>query len=181
MAKGPQRGNNRKKGPNYFELNIRNIGEDFINRKNPFDIQRDAKKVFMDLEHGNVDIERDAKYFANVFFIQNLLQVANDNYYYHAYTMNGMKQIINDSGAAQIDAAFIKVMERHEYTMKAYGVVVKYLNNMLNNMGVRVNLSELMRTLQSFRGAFSDMFIVRDDYTRRQERRNYNNDQGTGN
>lgn len=171
MAKGQK--NNKKKGPNYFESNIRSFGEDFLNRKTPLDIQKDAKKIFMDMEHGNIDINRDARYFTSVNFLINLKQVAADNYWYHAYTSNGMKQILQNSQANQVDAVYIKVMEKHEYSAKAYAIIVQYLTNMLNNKGVIINLTNLIKDLQSFRGAFSDMFIVRDDYKRRQERRTY--------
>lgn len=171
MAKGPK--NNKKKGPNYFEMNIRSFGENFLERKTPLDIQKDAKKIFMDLAHGNIDIDRDAIYFTNVNFLINLIQVATDNYWYHMYTSVGMKQILQSTQAKQIDAVFVRIMERHDYTAKAYSILITYLTNILNNKGAIINLTNLMRELHSFKGAFSEMFIVRDDYNRRQERRTY--------
>ena len=67
----------------------------------------------------------------------------------------------------------MKVIDKHMYSANAYNVIIYYLTNMLNNQGVIVNLAELCRQLQNFRGAFSDVYIVRDDDTRRRERRTY--------
>lgn len=170
MAKG-QKGN-RKKGPNYFENNIRAFGENFLERKTPLDIQKDAKKIFMDLEHGNIVVNRDAIYFTNVNFLINLIQVATDNYWYHAYTSAGLKQSIQSNLKGEMDPIYVKIIEKHDYATNAYAVVINYLNNMLNNKGVIINLNNMLMDLRSFRGAFSDMFIVRDDINRRMERRN---------
>ena len=166
----------RKTRPNYFQMNVTNFGEDFPARKSPLDIQRDAKNIFNDIAYGNIDIERDAKCFTYMNFLVNLEQVARDNYWYHFYSAEGLKQIINQSGATQISddqKALVKTIERHTYSANAYNTIMFYLNNMINNQGVIVNLSELVRQLHNFRGAFADMFIIRDDDARRRERRTF--------
>lgn len=164
---------NRRNMRNYFQTNIEQNGEDFLSRKTPLDIQKDAKKIFLDIAHGSINIERDAIYFTNVSFLMNLLSVAQDNLNYHSFTANGMKQIINQAGVKQIDQWFIKVLDRHEYCARAYNIVCKYITNILNNQGATICLTQMVQELQQYRGAFQEMFIVRDDYARRQERGTY--------
>lgn len=163
----------RKQRPNYFQTNIQLYGEDFLTRKSPLDIQKDAKKIFSDLSYGNIDIQRDAIFFTNVNFLINLKMVAYDNYKYHAFTLNGMKQIINQAQTNQIEEYFVKVSEIHDRCMAAYSIIVHYLDNILNNKGATINLTSMVQELQSFRGAFSEIMIVRDDNKRRDERETY--------
>lgn len=172
MAKKP----NNKRRPNYFQTNVTNFGEDFPTRKSPLDIQKDAKIIFNDIAYGNIDVERDAKCFTYINFLDNLIQVAEDNYWYNFYSGEGLKQIINQSGVTQISddqKYLVKTIERHMYAANAFKTIVYYLKNMINNQGVIINLSELARQLQNFRGAFADTFIIRDDDYRRRERRTY--------
>ena len=169
MGKGPK--NRNKRSPNYFKINAQQFGEDFLQKKNPLDIQKDAKKIFIDMTFGNIDLEHDVYYFLDVNFLENLLQVASDNYWYHAYTYNGMKQFISQCN--QIDTMFLKVMERHLYVSKAYWEIVFHITNILNNQGAKINLCNLVTQLQNYKGAFSDLFVVRDDDARRRERRTY--------
>ena len=169
MGKFPK----KKQRPNYFQNGVNLFGDDFIQRKSPLDIQRDAKKIFSDLAYGNIDIQRDAKYFTDVNFLINLKQVAYDNWCYHAFTFDGMKQIINQSSATQIDEHFIRTCEIHKNCMAAYNIVVHYIDNMLQDKGVTINLTQMVQELQSFRSAFSEIMFVRDDSSRRNERRTY--------
>lgn len=166
----------RKSRPNYFQMNVTQFGEDFPTRKSPLEIQKDAKNIFNDIAYGNIDVERDAKCFTYTNFLSNLILVAQDNYSYHFYSAEGLKQIINQSGATRISddqQPMMKVIDKHMYSANAYNVIIYYLTNMLNNQGVIVNLAELCRQLQNFRGAFSDVYIIRDDDARRRERRTY--------
>jgi len=165
-----------KKRPNYFQTNITNFGPDFVEKKSPLDIQKDAKAVFNDIAYGNIDVERDKYTFTNINFLENLLIVATDNYWYHYYSAEGLKQIINQAGVTQISTDqqyLIKVIERHTYSANAYSTIIFYLQKMRNNEGVTMCLSELVRQLQSFKGAFADLYFVRDDDARRKERSTY--------
>ena len=85
----------RKSRPNYFQMNVTQFGEDFPTRKSPLEIQKDAKNIFNDIAYGNIDVERDAKCFTYTNFLSNLILVAQDNYSYHFYSAEGLKQIIN--------------------------------------------------------------------------------------
>lgn len=169
-------GNKSKKKqqrPNYFQMNMNMFGEEFLGKKTPLDIQKDAKKVFSDLAYGNIDIQRDAKFFTNVNFLINLRVVAFDNYKYHAFTLNGMKQIINQSQANQIEEYFVRVCEIHERCASAYSIIIHYLDNILQNKGATINLTEMVKELQCYRGAFSEIMFVRSDFQRRNERETY--------
>ena len=163
----------RQQRPNYFQTNVNMFGEDFLARKTPLDIQKDAKKIFSDLSYGNIDIQRDAIFFTNVNFLINLRTVAYDNYKYHAFTVNGMKQIINQSQTNQIEEYFAKVTETHERCACAYSIIIHYLDNILQNKGATINLTEMVKELQSYRGVFSEIMFVRSDNQRRSEKETY--------
>lgn len=170
---GKNNSNKKKQRPNYFQNNMNMFGDDFIARKTPIDIQKDAKRIFSDLSYGNIDIQRDAIFFTNVNFLINLRTVALDNYKYHAFTSNGMKQIINQSTTNQVEEHFIKVLEIHDRCAAAYGIVLHYLDNILQNKGATINLTEMVRELQAYRGAFSEIMFIRSDNQRRNEKETY--------
>lgn len=170
MGKNPKK---KQQRPNYFQNNMNMFGQDFLRRKTPLDIQRDAKKIFSDLAYGNIDIQRDAVFFTNVDFLINLRTVAFDNYKYHAFTANGMKQIINQSQTNQIEEYFVKVSETHDRCATAYSIIVHFIDNMLQNKGVVINLTEMVKQLQLYRGAFSEIMVIRSDFQRRNEKETY--------
>ena len=175
MGKGqkPNNNQNKRRSPNYFKMNEQQFGPDFMKRKTALDIQKDAKKIFIDMTFANIDLEKDVYYFLDPNFLHSLLQVAKDNYEYHAFTLAGMQQLIMQSGANQIESAFIAVMDRHRFVAEAYMIIISHITNILNNQGAKINLCNLVNALQLYRGAFSDMFIVRDDDARRRERRTF--------
>lgn len=163
----------KQQRPNYFQNNMNMFGEEFLRRKTPLDIQKDAKKIFSDLAYGNIDIQRDAKFFTDVNFLINLRIVAYDNYKYHAFTLNGMKQIINQSQVNQIEEYFVRVCEIHERCASAYSIIIHYLDNILQDKGATINLTEMVKELQYYRTAFSEIMFIRSDFQRRNERETY--------
>ena len=165
-----KKGNNMKKRPNYFEINVQMFGEDFLTKKNPLDIQRDAKKIFMDISRGNIDIDRDSYFFTDYNFLLNIGEVAYDNWKYHNMTIIGMKMFLDNTKASMIDRYFLDVLERHQRSAEAYGIICEYIQRIMNNMGARVNLHEMSNRLSQYRDVFSEMFIVVGDLKTRVER-----------
>lgn len=81
MAQNPMK--KKKNRPNYFRKQEEKFGPHFISRKTSVDIQRDAMMVFRDIARGNIDFERDSKYFTNAQFMLNIQKVAYDEYTKH--------------------------------------------------------------------------------------------------
>lgn len=70
--------NNRPK-QNYFDMNIRQNGDDFMNTMSPRSIQRSAKqRIFREMIKGEIDYSVYGKYFLESKFLENLIISANE-------------------------------------------------------------------------------------------------------
>ena len=76
---------------NYFEMNLKDHDENFINTRSPQDLQRDARKrIFKDMIFGNIDYETFGSYFTNPNFIDALITVANVEAQKHSVTASAL-------------------------------------------------------------------------------------------
>lgn len=83
----------QQKRENYFEMNLRDHDENFINTRSPQDLQRDARKrIFKDMIFGNIDYERFGSYFTIPNFIEALITVANVEAQKHSITAIALEQ-----------------------------------------------------------------------------------------
>lgn len=82
----------QQKRENYFEVNIRDFGDNFINTKSAQDIQKDAKKrIFKDMVYNNINYELYGKFFTNPNFVDNLISIAAVESQKHKVTANALQ------------------------------------------------------------------------------------------
>ena len=71
--------NNNRPKQNYFDMNIRQNGEDFINGLPPRSVQSSARRrIFREIINGEIDFSMYGKYFTDNRFIENLLIPARE-------------------------------------------------------------------------------------------------------
>ena len=68
----------RKNYTNYIQNMVSQHGENWIIALKPEDIQRSAKRIFREMIRGQIDYQRDGKYFLDLKFLDNLI-IAADN------------------------------------------------------------------------------------------------------
>lgn len=82
----------QQKRENYFEMNIREYGENFLRTRSAQDIQKDAKKrVFKDMIYNNIDYAKYGAYFQDPNFIDNLLTVAVTEFEKHRVSSDALR------------------------------------------------------------------------------------------
>ena len=115
MAKHPK----KKARPSWFQKQIERGGEEFLLRKPPLDIQREAFNILRDIARGNIT-QRDFKYLFTPKVLSNVrIAVFNKYVEYHAYT-SSMTMCMNFPNGAQI-------LEHN------YGVAGENLQGVYNN------------------------------------------------
>ncbi len=81
------------KRENYFEMNLRDHDENFINNRSTQDLQRDAKKrIFKDMIYGSIDYEVYGKFFTNPTFLDALINTASTEAQKHHVTADALRQ-----------------------------------------------------------------------------------------
>ena len=89
------------KRENYFEMNLKDHDENFINNKSVQDIQRDAKKrIFKDMIYGNIDYEVFGNYFRIPNFLDALINVAKVECDKHNITAAALQKFHMDTANA---------------------------------------------------------------------------------
>lgn len=164
MAKNNR--NKKKSRPGYFEQNIREFGEDFLEKKTAKDIDRDAQRVFKDIAFRSPDdMINIAPYFQNRTFLNNLANSANDAYFEKYTIYSGVTMFVTtpnnpltNNPYYDINRTLTKVKGEYE----AYAIITRYLNNIVSvmnsgNDGVWINtmiidnLRSLSATLKPYR------------------------------
>lgn len=80
------------KRENYFELNLKDHDENFINNRSAQDLQRDAKKrIFKDMIYGSIDYEVYGKFFTDPNFVGILINTANIEAQKHTVTAEALR------------------------------------------------------------------------------------------
>lgn len=140
--------NKKKSRPGYFEQNIRDFGEDFLEKKTAKDIDRDAQRVFKDIAFRSPDdVVTIAPYFENRTFLNNLANSANNVYFEKYIIYSGVYMFstapnnpLLNNPYYDINRTLMKVKGEYE----AYTIITRYLNNIINvmnsgNDGVWIN------------------------------------------
>lgn len=135
MAKPQQK---RKARPSWFQKQIERDGEEFLLRKQPLDIQREAFNIIRDITRGNIT-HRDMKYLFNLNILSNVKIAVHTKYvetlvYYASMSLslqvpNGVHLLVNNYGID--DASFQKVYNDTQNTLTAYGAVLTALDSMI--------------------------------------------------
>lgn len=135
MAKPQQK---RKARPSWFQKQIERDGEEFLLRKPPHEIQRDAFNIVRDIVRGNVT-PRELKYLFNLTVLNNVKKAVYDKYvenhvYYSSMTLafqipNGIPMLINNYGVD--DANLQKVYNNSKDLLTAYTMILNSLDTMI--------------------------------------------------
>lgn len=115
MAKHPK----KKTRPSWFQKQIERGGEDFLLRKPPLDIQREAFNIVRDIARGNIT-QKDFKYLFTTKILSNIRIVVLNKYIeYHTYSST-ITMCMNIQNGVQI-------------LEQTYGVAANNLQNTYNN------------------------------------------------
>ena len=134
MAK-PQK---RKARPSWFQKQIERDGEDFLLKKQPQDIQREAFNIVRDIMRGNIT-QKDLKYLYTLKILSNVKIAVHDKYieshiYNSAMTLafqmpNGVQILQNNYGVD--DASFQKVYNNNKNLLTAYVLILNGVDAMI--------------------------------------------------
>lgn len=136
MAKPNNRNNNKKKQrPGYFQTNVQQYGENFLEMKTAKDINRDAQKVFRDIAYQNPESMKDITiFFMNRQFVSNLSIAATETgaKRYATYVgLNTFYQTNGQTGAANMGINIERYLAEAKTEYDAYYVIMGYLNNIV--------------------------------------------------
>lgn len=179
MAKNNR--NKPKNQPSWIQQQLQQNGEAFIGRLTTDIIRKNALKIFKDIASGNIDYNRDWKYFGMYTFTYNLFLSAQDNAYYTWTCCSGIMTMLN---SGQADSKMVEIANELKLNYDAYSTVMQGLNNILSviqasngehlDMYLPPKLQELTVQLQRYRRCFNGYFITvgrPDDGRMRIERR----------
>ena len=134
-------GNQRNKGnkkqkqkPGYFETNIKQYGEDFLEKKTARDISRDAQKVFRDIAFQNPQsMQNIARYFLVRQFVSNLALVAGENCNKRYATYLGLSTFYQTQGqnASNMGININQYLAEATNEYNTYSVILTGLNNII--------------------------------------------------
>lgn len=134
MAK-PQK---RKTRPNWFQKQIDQGGPDFLLRKQPLDIQRDAFNIIRDITRNNIT-DKDFEYLFNMKILSNVkITVFNKYIEAHVYDSslslimslpNGMQMLESNYGV--VPENLQKTFDANRNSLAAYCAVLQALDTMI--------------------------------------------------
>ena len=135
MARPQQK---RKARPSWFQKQIERDGEEFLLRKPPHEIKRDALNIVRDIIRGNVT-QRELKYLFNLTILNNVKLEIYDKYieshiYNSSMTLafqvpNGIQMLQSNFGVD--DASLQKVYNNNKDLFNAYVLILNSLDVMI--------------------------------------------------
>lgn len=136
MAKPQQQ--KRKARPSWFQKQIERDGEQFMLRKQPLDIQKEAFNIIRDIMRGNIT-QKDLKYLFNPNILSNVKIAVYDKYLeYHTYNSaitlafqipNGIQMLTNNYS---VDETILqKVYNNTKNQVQAYVIILQSLDSMI--------------------------------------------------
>lgn len=124
----------RKARPSWFQKQIERDGAEFLLRKTPLDIQREAFNIVRDITRGNITM-KDFPYLFDLKIIGNVEIAVYDKYTESATIValsNITTQIPNGAGLLMAygvsEDNFRKVCNKHNDLLTAYGAILNGLN-----------------------------------------------------
>lgn len=126
----------KKQKPGYFQQNVQQFGEDFLERKTARDVDRDAQKVFRDIAYQNPEaMVNIAPFFENRTFIANLANSANETVMKKYVHYSGICMFVtapNNPVASDPRYNLDKYLVEAKGEYEAYSIITKYLNNIVS-------------------------------------------------
>lgn len=129
QQKGKRSNNN-----GYFAQNVQRFGKDFLKRKRPDDVKRDAPRVFKDIAFCNGYVGSITEYFLDPQFVKNLILAANESYQEYSLTVVGLTTYIQQQTGSGVIAPQDQVQEMIVLRSKqkeAYDIILAGLNNII--------------------------------------------------
>lgn len=134
MAK-PQK---RKARPSWFQRQIERDGEEFLLRKQPHDIQKEAFNIVRDIARGNIT-QKDLVHLFNLKILSNVKIAVHDKYiethvYNSSMTLalqmpNGVQILQNNFGID--DSSFQKIYNNTQNLLTAYVLTLNSIDAMI--------------------------------------------------
>lgn len=118
--------NNNNKKPNYFAMEIKNGGENWLAKKTSDKLQFDAIRVFRDLARRNVNVQTDGQWFLNPQFLECCINSAYTKLFYYRTCFAGVTELINKG---QTDASTAAVANSLKRSVEAYNIIYVGLND----------------------------------------------------
>lgn len=128
----------RKARPSWFQKQVDKDGEEFLLRKQPLNIQREAFNIVRDMARGNIT-QKDLKYLFTTKILSNIRIAVYDKYIeYHVYnssillsmqTPNGVQILQNNYGVAAENLQ--KMYNSTTNLLTAYSVVLQGIDAMI--------------------------------------------------
>lgn len=135
MAKPQQK---RKARPSWFQKQVDQFGQDFLDRKQPKDIQRDAMNIVRDMVRGNIS-NRDFPYLFDLKVLSNVRFVVYEKYI-EIYTYDAaLTYAMQSPQGPQILETYHNVapdnlqkyFNKTKNDVIAYGAILTALDNMI--------------------------------------------------
>lgn len=138
MAKPQKKKGGKPNRPSWFQRQVDQNGPDFLLKKQPLDIQRDAFNIVRDIARGNVT-PRDFKYLFNLTVLSNV-RLAVYNKYIETYVYNssmtlafqipnGIQILVNNYGVDE--NTFQRLYNESRDMISAYVLILNNIDAMI--------------------------------------------------
>lgn len=131
--------NKKKSRPSWFQRQVEQGGQNFLLRKAPHEIQRDALNIMRDIARGNIT-EKDYDYLFDLTVLSNVRIALLDKYIeYHTIdaslsfiqtTSTGVQILENTYKVAP--ANFQRLFNNTKNKLSAYGVMIGAIDALIN-------------------------------------------------
>lgn len=112
-----------KKRNNYFSDNIQKNGEGFLQQYDAKKLRNDARRVFLDIAHCNIDFDKYWMYFTEPMFIDALIDVASSKKIIHGTSYNALDACSRDSYDPNVET----VKRYHRRLFELYSLFYEYI------------------------------------------------------
>lgn len=115
----------KKTNNGYFSKEIQRNGENFLDYKNPRNLEGDSIRLFRDLANDRVNIEQHGHYLLQPQFLEALIQASYSKLVLHDISYNSINFYMNNlvQNNIQPDVNMPSVLEYHRRRCEAYSVI----------------------------------------------------------
>lgn len=123
---------------NYFDYQKQKFGENFLQKKNAWNLQFDALRIFSDLIRGNIDVRKYEKYFSDTQLLESCLLVSSQKQSFHAVSYSGVEMLLQSmqNNNQPIDDIVFAVLDFHQKSAEAYGIIYNAFLGYKNTMNI---------------------------------------------
>lgn len=130
MAKGKGKKGNNNNG--YFDKQIKQFGTEFLEHKNPRNLENESMIIFRELAAGKVNIDKYGDYILEDSLLNACITSAQNKYNLHFVSYNGVNLLIEYSRMNGTPASgyYYSVLEYHKRRMEAYYAILSGFNTL---------------------------------------------------